>query len=116
MLGLFYFAWSELRGPPPKIRWGIRDGLNKLPKEEFDVQAPEPCKLEPAPQSLSPGVEAQNSDVLAQGHPTSRLLANRRNLERKIPSWQLPVTFELELVPGRKPLIAVWQYSRRRAP
>ncbi len=40
------------------------------------------------------------------GHPTCRLLATRRSLEREIPSWQLPVTFEFELGPGLEPLIA----------
>ncbi|MCP3668584.1 MAG: hypothetical protein GY696_39900, partial [Gammaproteobacteria bacterium] len=47
-----------------------------------------------------------------RGHPTCRLLATRRSLEREIPSWQLPVTFEFELEPGLEPLIAGWQHAR----
>ncbi|MCP3661013.1 MAG: hypothetical protein GY696_00725 [Gammaproteobacteria bacterium] len=49
---------------------------------------------------------------LLRGHPTRRLLATRRSLERKIPSWQLPVAFEFELEPGLEPLTAGWQYAR----
>ncbi len=107
----------------PNIRWGIPDGLNKSHQRRHSInkshtrgditfRGPNHVRGNPHLNPHHPGRRHRIQMSLLRGHPTCRLLATRRSLEREIPSWRLPVTFEFELEPGLEPLIAGWQYAR----
>ncbi len=101
----FFFALFELPGSPANIRWGNPDGLNKSHKRDMTFRGPNHVGGNPHLNTL--GRRPRNPTLVLGGDielPMSPSCNQKLSLEWKIPSWQLPVTFEFELKPGLEPL------------